>query len=158
MDQQSSLFDAPARARASDPRTSRDAAASVKNMRASHARVLAMFKLYGDMTDEQLAEYLHDAERQGGLKLMSPSGIRSRRSELAKENMERLEELRAEWLQQNRPEGTTLNMLEVQEYNACGYWARAQLVIEGFRSPLWDTGERRALSSGRQAIVWGLAR
>lgn len=52
-------------------------------MRPSQARVHAMFKLYGDMHDKQLMEYLHDMEKAAGFpKLMSPSGIRSRRAEL----------------------------------------------------------------------------
>jgi hypothetical protein len=37
-------------------------------------------------------------------------------------------------------------------------WARAELRREGFRSLLWDTGERRKLDTGRMAIVWGIAR
>lgn len=57
----------------------------IAKLRASQARVLNMFKLYGDMTDKQLKEYLHDAERGAGItKLMSDSGIRTRRSELVK--------------------------------------------------------------------------
>lgn len=143
---QTSIFDSGARARSSDPQTSKAAAASVVNMRASHRRVLAMFTLYGDMTDEQLADSLHDAEKQGGLKTMSPSGVRSRRSELSKPNSERIEEIVTQFMAHNY--GTE------KAYRA----ARAQLLIEGVKSPLWDTGERRVLSTGRQAIVWGLAR
>lgn len=156
-DQTSLDLDARQRARLRDPDTSKDAAAKVTHMRASQARVLAMFKLYGDLHDKQLIEYLHDAEKSAGLKPMSESGVRSRRNELAKPNMERMEELRAEWLKQNRPAGTTLADLDTPEYNACGYWARATLITEGVRSPLWDTG-RRATVDGRKTIVWGLAR
>jgi hypothetical protein len=144
-------------ARSSDPETSKAAAASVQNLRASHKRVLAMFRAYGDMTDETLASYLDEAASETGIKLMSPSGVRSRRSELSKPNMDRMEELREEWLKQNRP-GQKLDQLDDHEYNACGYWARATLLVEGLRAPLWDTGKREALSSGRQAIVWGLAK
>jgi hypothetical protein len=36
--------------------------------------------------------------------------------------------------------------------------ARETLRAEGFRSLLWDTGERRKLDTGRMAIVWGIAR
>lgn len=72
------------RARATDPETSHEAGhAQTSKLRASQARVLAMFKLYGDMHDKQLKEYLHDAEKEMGFtKLMSDSGIRTRRSEL----------------------------------------------------------------------------
>lgn len=51
-------------------------------LRASHSRVLAMFRLYGAMSDRQLMAYLHDAERAAGFQPMSPSGIRTRRAEL----------------------------------------------------------------------------
>lgn len=147
---QMEVFDSGARARSSDPKTSKDAAASVKNLRASHLRVLNMFVLYGDMTDEQLAEVLHDAERQGGLKLMSPSGIRSRRSELSKPNMDRLDEMLREMGDGIELSGKTLDQWMVE--------LRARLLVEGVKSKLWDTGKRATLASGRSAIVWGLAR
>lgn len=72
-----------ASARVGDPATSQAAAerASVK-LRNSQARVLAMFKLYGPMTDEDLLPRLHEAERTTGLPLMSASGARTRRKEL----------------------------------------------------------------------------
>jgi hypothetical protein len=144
-------------ARTNDPQTSKDAAASVTNMRASQARVLAMFKLYGDLTDEQLLTYLHDAERAAGFaKVMSPSGARSRRSELSKPNTDRLAELYEAWmLARNVGRGSDVEELHRPEAEA---WARAELRREGFRSLLWDTGERRKLETGRMAIVWGIAR
>ncbi|MEP6990088.1 MAG: hypothetical protein ABJA80_04090 [bacterium] len=155
MDQQLDAFAAaPARARSSDPTTSRDAAASVQSVRASHRRVLAMFKLYGDMTDEQLAESIREAEKDAGLvKLMSPSGVRSRRSELAKPNMDRLDEISNEIVAANPDLSRVALRDEAVDFNA-----RRQLRLEGFRAPLWDTGKRTTLSTGRKAIVWGIAR
>jgi hypothetical protein len=143
-------------ARTTDPQTSKDAAVSVTNMRASQARVLAMFKLYGDLTDEQLLTYLHDAERAAGFtKVMSPSGARSRRSELAKPNMDRLDEIAREIKKATHlPTAGAFAALEPQ-WQAT---ARETLRAEGFRSLLWDTGERRKLDTGRMAIVWGIAR
>lgn len=143
-------FAVGAASRTSDPSTSKAAAASVKNQRASHRRVLAMFKLYGDMTDEQLAESIHDAEKDAGLtKLMSPSGVRSRRSELSKPNMDRIEEMLKEMGDGIELSGKTLEKVMTE--------LRARLLIEGLRSPLWDTGKRATLASGRSAIVWGIA-
>jgi hypothetical protein len=145
---QAEIFDSGAHARSSDPKTSKEAAASVRNLRASHRRVLAMFKLYGDMTDEQLSESLNDAEKDAGVKLMSPSGVRSRRSELSKPNMDRLAAIVAD-MEKSFP-GEEACVIDSN--------ARARLKQEGFKSELWDTGERRVLSSGRHAIVWGIAR
>jgi transposase len=150
---QREVFDSGARARTNDPSTSHDAAASVRNMRASHKRILAMFRAYGDMTDETLAEYLNEASKETGLKLMSPSGVRSRRSELSKPNMERLVEIMQE---QAMARGFISTLYEAQ--HTIDEQARRRLRVEGFRSELWDTGKREALASGRQAIVWGLAK
>jgi hypothetical protein len=136
------------RTRLGDPETSKDASAKLTHMRASQARVLAMFKLYGDLHDKQLIEYLHDAEKSAGLKPMSESGVRSRRSELAKPNMERLDEIALELTGVNRF-GDMNNAGQVK--------ARAMLLVEGLRAPLWDTG-KRATVDGRRTIVWGLAK
>lgn len=57
---------------------------STDKLRASQARVLAMFKLYGDLHDQALVTYLNDMEKAAGLPPMSPSGARTRRSELVK--------------------------------------------------------------------------
>lgn len=142
-------------ARTGDPQTSKDAAASVVNLRASQARVLNIFKAYGDLTDDQLLEYLHDLERNLRISIMSPSGARSRRSELSKPNMDRLDEIAAEMGQ----EATGLPGLVLGDLTAGDQVrARERLRTEGFRSPLWDTGERRKLASGRMSIVWGLAK
>lgn len=61
-------------ARRSDPETSWAAAASVTDIRQSQNEVFAMFRKYGPMTDEDLA-----ARYEGR---QSPSGLRTRRSEL----------------------------------------------------------------------------
>jgi hypothetical protein len=150
---QREVFDSGARARTNDPSTSHDAAASVRNMRASHKRILAMFRAYGDMTDETLAEYLNEASKETGLKLMSPSGVRSRRSELSKPNMERLVHI---VMRREMDQGVIIT--EHRAALSIDDDARRRLRLEGFASELWDTGKREALASGRQAIVWGLAK
>ena len=140
-------WDAP-RARTSDPVTSKEAAKSVRAVRASHLRILAQFRLYGDMTDEQLALVLEDAEKGAGIKHMSPSGVRSRRSELSKPNMDRITEIKQESVVIGAP--PTDAVLDAA--------ARRQLRIEGFRSPLWDTGVVDTNAAGRRCIVWGIAK
>ncbi len=62
-----------AHARATDPRTSLEAADSVNRIRESQKRILEALKTYGPMTDEQIL-----ALNLG----LSPSGTRSRRAEL----------------------------------------------------------------------------
>lgn len=151
---QTDVFDSGARARSSDPKTSKEAAASVQNMRASHKRVLAMFRAYGGMTDETLAAYLDEAAKETGMKLMSPSGVRSRRSELSKPNQDRLDEMAEESALSHVGHALTFGELPGEQQTEC----RARLLIEGIRSPLWDSGRRETLASGRQAIVWGMAR
>lgn len=64
-------------ARRNDPETSHEAAASVQNIRASHRRVMQLFRTYGPMTDEQA----YEAAVSDGWKI-SRSGLRTRRSEL----------------------------------------------------------------------------
>lgn len=117
-------------------------------LRASQARVLNMFVLYGDMHDHQLAEYLHDAERQAGLPLMSDSGVRSRRSELSKPNMDRLDAL-------------AFDHFKIRDFQACDpgqqEFLRTELRLEGFQSKLWDTGKEAQIGR-RRVAVWGLAR
>lgn len=137
------------RARKGDPVTSHAAAEKVTALRASQLRVKNMFVLYGDMHDRQLLTVLHEAEKSAGLKPMSPSGARSRRSELAKPNMDRLNEIAAEIA---GPSYGFENLIEGEQDAA-----RKRLRTEGFRSPLWDTGKRE-LVEGRHVIVWGLAR
>lgn len=64
-------------ARRTDPETSHAAAANVKNLRASHRRVIQLFRSYGPMTDQEALE----AAIADGWKV-SPSGLRSRRAEV----------------------------------------------------------------------------
>jgi hypothetical protein len=168
--------DPTARARTGAPATSRAAAASLTlgNMRASQMRVLQLFTAYGDMDDRALLR----VAKAEGVK-MSDSGLRSRRSELAKPNMDRIDGLMAEWMKERRywrfrdgwfrlaPNNTTTvaspdrdasgpgAYATTAELKACEEWARRTLRIEGFRSPLWDTGRRVEYEGGRQGIVWG---
>jgi len=165
---QMAFSDVPARERVrrSDPETSRAAASSVKNMRGSQKRILAMFERFGDMTDETLTMYLDEASKHTGLPRMSPSGVRSRRSELSKPNMDRLDEIITERMQGRVAKLTSPTTVHVPDEVMLA--ARQQLRIEGFRGvdgnvttgpTLWDTGKRERLSStGRMAIVWGVAR
>lgn len=136
-----------ARARSADPETSKAAAASVADLTGTQKRVLAMFRAFGDMTDEELGKHIEAATRATGVPKMSPSAVRSRRSDLSKPNMDRLEELKQ----------ASLARGAVNEATALAY-ARIELRREGFRSPLWDTGKREQISTGRMATVWGIAR
>jgi hypothetical protein len=72
------LFDDQvAHARRTDPDTSKEAAASVKNLTQTQNWILHAFKTYGGMDDEELiVQY-----RSFGV-LCSESGIRTRRAEL----------------------------------------------------------------------------
>lgn len=144
------------KARTTDPQTSFDAALRATEptkLRAGQARVLNMFKLYGDMHDKQLQDYLHDAERGAGMKLMSDSGVRTRRSELSKPNMDRIAEIICEIT--GIPSIAAVDLKFAEERGVVED-ARKRLRIEGFRSPLWDTG-RREVVDGHQRTIWGLA-
>jgi len=66
-----------AHARRTDPETSHEAAASVTNLTSKQAAVLEILRNGGPMCDEQIFDALWDS----GFK-MSPSGARTRRSEL----------------------------------------------------------------------------
>ncbi len=84
---QRALFDQPeAVARRNDPETSKAAAASVTNIRASHRWVLRLFGVHGPMSDAQAWEAHEVAVKQDGkwgmVPRMSESGLRSRRAEL----------------------------------------------------------------------------
>lgn len=68
-----------ARARTTDPATSHAAAASIADLRASQAAVLAMFIFYGELYDQQLVERYQREEREP---MQSESGLRTRRREL----------------------------------------------------------------------------
>lgn len=164
-------FDSGARARAGDPATSKAAAASVAKLRASQKLVLRAFVVYGDMDDGELKEALGPMLKDAGLK-MSDSGIRSRRSELSKPNMERLAELRLEWYRAQLHgvghdiAGVGVAAMEKLEQDGtfpagevaeAWDYARRQLRHEGFRSKLWDTGKRNRTEGGRETTVWGIA-
>lgn len=163
------LTDPTARARSKGPKTSKAAAASLTlaTMRASQMRVLQLFTEYGDMDDRALLR----VAKAAGVK-MSDSGLRSRRSELAKPNMDRLAALRRDYYGEHSTNvrGRLLGLMKLddmlrmeQEYadnvlvRAAEEWARRTLRIEGFRSPLWDTGRRVTYEGGRQGIIWGKA-
>ena len=94
-----------ARARTTDPATSHQAAASVASLHNTQRAVYQLLALDGPATDEELLYLWHDRMAAP----ISPSGLRTRRSELVD----------------------------------MGY--------------VKDTGCRRRLESGRNAIVWGLA-
>lgn len=71
-----------AHARRSDPATSKAAAASVTNTEKVREGIKRILGLYGQLTDEQLAEhYLRGPLRMNWPK-STPSGLRTRRSEL----------------------------------------------------------------------------
>ncbi len=162
------LTDPTARARSSNPATSKAAAASLTmaTMRASQMRVLQLFTNYGDMDDRALIK----VAKAEGVK-MSDSGLRSRRSELAKPNMDRLDELRHQWYNEHKTTYgdvrlglvSIAHMRELEQQipenwrQSATEWARRTLRIEGFRSPLWDTGRRVTYEGGRQGVVWGKA-
>lgn len=63
-------------ARRTDPWSSHEAAASVTKVRESQKAVLEALTILGPMTDEELAH------QYGGTPQQSPSGLRTRRSEL----------------------------------------------------------------------------
>lgn len=143
--------------RSSDPKTSKDAgqlATTPAKLRASHALILRVFELYGAMHDKDLIDRVHAAEKNFGIKkLMSPSGVRSRRSEMSKPNMERLDEIAMDINPELQRAYGAFESLSPEDRVT----ARMRLVAEGFRSKLWDTG-RREVVDGRHVIVWGLAK
>lgn len=94
-------------ARNTDPLTSHEAAASVTTIRKSQEFVLGLLRARGPSTDEELWNFY--VPRRPDPVRISPSGMRTRRSELVK------------------------------------------------RGLVKDTGERRTMSTGRRAIVWGIA-
>lgn len=157
-------------ARKTDPETSHQAAEGVTRLRASQALVLNVFVAYGEMNDKDLLDRVHSTQRQLGLsKLMSPSGVRSRRSELSKPNQDRIDELVDEWMTaRNFVRGLEgqpyfLNVapdfrkVTPEELAEARLSSRAVLIHEGLRSKLWDTG-RREIVDNRSVVVWGIAR
>lgn len=81
MHQQPSLFDQQPTARSTDPHTSHLAAASITRTHIStvQTHIIQLLTQHGPMTDEQIADrYRHHVM----LPACSPSGLRTRRSEL----------------------------------------------------------------------------
>lgn len=71
-------------ARKTDPETSHDAARSIKEPKLSESRlaIVRIFRKHGRMNDESLAAYYASLMSDGSAPYLSPSGLRSRRSEL----------------------------------------------------------------------------
>lgn len=67
-------------ARRTDPTTSFQAAASVKNVTETQKNILLLLSM--PMTDDQLIDAFYQFADANGWKKASPSGIRSRRAEL----------------------------------------------------------------------------
>lgn len=72
-------------ARVTDPSTSHEAAATVRNISATHTAILDLLK--APMTDEELVNAYYDRVDRGQAPNASPSGIRSRRAELVKRGL-----------------------------------------------------------------------
>jgi hypothetical protein len=74
-----------ARARVHDPDTSHEAAASIDGITKRQEGVLRVFEAFGPMCDEKLVKLYDRLHRDQPLTFprQSPSGIRSRRAELA---------------------------------------------------------------------------
>lgn len=140
---------APARARTSDPASSKRAAASLTlaDLRTTQREVLQLYRRLGPMDDRTMIR----AARDMGL-TQSDSSLRSRRSELSKPNQERVAELVAELVAEyhdrSEPDLTAAEREEVERL------ARARLAAEGFRAPVYDTGQRTAYAGGRSGVVW----
>jgi hypothetical protein len=77
------------RARRTDPATSHEAAASIKGLTEKQRAVYTVLSDYGPMTDEQLAEQYEKLRWPAAFPLQSPSGLRTRRRELADRNLVR---------------------------------------------------------------------
>ena len=76
------LFDMPA-ARSTDPETSHAAAASITDLRERQQAVLQTLKEYRSLTDEELVLFYDQTEYPP----QSPSGLRTRRSELVRKGL-----------------------------------------------------------------------
>jgi hypothetical protein len=70
-----------AHARNSDPETSHQAAASIDKLRVRQDEVLQVIRVFGPMTDTELVK-VHAELADDLYQPQSPSGIRTRRSEL----------------------------------------------------------------------------
>lgn len=69
-------------ARTSDPITSHQAAASVRDITKTHERVVEVLERYGPATDEEIERYYFNLAQLFEWPSASPSGLRSRRAEL----------------------------------------------------------------------------
>lgn len=76
------LPDSEPRARHSDPDTSHAAAASVRRIADTHRALLALFEWHPAMTDEQILDQYTTLRTMMDWPRQSPSGLRTRRSEL----------------------------------------------------------------------------
>ena len=72
--------------RGNDPETSQQAATSIskENLSASRQAILELFQKHGAMHDEDLAARYAVLASEGSAPFLSPSGLRSRRSELCR--------------------------------------------------------------------------
>lgn len=82
MTEQGSLFTPPPRARNTDPHTSHEAAESVQRQRESQEAVRRLLGYIGPSTDEDLRLAYEEWQAKAKLPKQSPSGLRTRRSEL----------------------------------------------------------------------------
>lgn len=71
------------RARATDPATSHEAARRCRADSRAHLAVLGVVRVLGPLTDEELVATYERTRTSLGNPELSPSGIRTRRSELA---------------------------------------------------------------------------
>jgi hypothetical protein len=71
-----------AHARATDPQTSHDAAASVKHISELQLEILKAYKKKGPMRDDELCDYIRNVKKIAA----SESSIRSRRAELVRDS------------------------------------------------------------------------
>lgn len=83
------------RARSTDPLTSHEAAATVKNVSATQQVILKI--LVKPMTDDDLVSVYNQLVLKGKAPMASPSGIRSRRHELAVLNLVRVVDSAKSW-------------------------------------------------------------
>jgi hypothetical protein len=70
------------RARTTDPETSHAAGRSLRNLTARRTAVLNLLRTTGPMADHEIAAAYIRAEAEGTVPHQSPSGLRTRRSEL----------------------------------------------------------------------------
>jgi hypothetical protein len=80
-------FDFTPRARVEDPVTSHEAAASVRNVTATHDRILEVLRDLRLASDEEIAARYRSLALERGWSAASPSGLRSRRAELVERGL-----------------------------------------------------------------------